>query len=60
MVFFPGTRNLVSSLYSNKANKSGYGQLNILDSAEATTRRLENQSNQGCMTEEMKGFDEML
>jgi hypothetical protein len=51
---------LVSSLYPNEAHNPGYGQLYIFDSAEATTKRLENQSNQGCMVEVMQQLDEML
>jgi hypothetical protein len=38
-------------LYPNKANKPGYG-LHIFDSAEAETKRLDNQSNQGRMAEQ--------
>jgi hypothetical protein len=33
--------NFVSPLYSNEVNKTGHGQLHTLDSAEATTKRLE-------------------
>jgi hypothetical protein len=54
---------LVSLLYSNEANKPGYGQLYIFYSAEAKTKQLENQynqSNQGRMTEVMQRLDEML
>jgi hypothetical protein len=47
-------------LYSNKANKPGYGQVYIFDPAEATTKRLENQSNRGCMAEVMQRLDETL
>jgi hypothetical protein len=36
---------------TNEANKPGYGELRIFDSAEATTKRLEGQTNQGCMGE---------
>jgi hypothetical protein len=32
-------------------NEYGYGQLCFLDSAVATMKRLENQSDQGCMAE---------
>jgi hypothetical protein len=38
---------LVSSEYPNEANKPGYGQLHIFDSAEARTKGLENQSIKG-------------
>jgi hypothetical protein len=52
--------HLVLPLYPNEANKPGYVQLFILESAEATTKRLEKQSNQGCMAEAMQRLDEML
>jgi hypothetical protein len=52
--------HLVSPLYPNESNKPGYGQLYIFDSTEATTKRLENQSNQGCMANVMQQLDEML
>jgi hypothetical protein len=52
--------HLLSQLYLNEANKPEYGQLCIFDSAEATTKRLENQSNQRCMAEVMQQQDEML
>jgi hypothetical protein len=51
---------LVSPLYLNEANKPGYGQRYILDSAEATTKRLENQRNEACAAEVMQRSDEML
>jgi hypothetical protein len=50
---------LVSSLYPNEANKPGYGQFYIFDSAAVTIKRL-NQSNQGCMSEVMLRLDELL
>jgi hypothetical protein len=43
--------HLVLPLYPDETNKPGYGQLYIFDSAEATTKWLENQSSQGCMPE---------
>jgi hypothetical protein len=46
--------HLVSPLYPNEANKPEYGQLYIFDSDEATTKLLENQSNQRCMAEVMQ------
>jgi flagellar biosynthesis GTPase FlhF len=52
--------HLVSPLYPNESNKPGYGQLYIYDSTEATTIRLKNQSNQGCMANVMQQLDEML
>jgi hypothetical protein len=39
---------------------SGDGQLHTVDSAAATTKRLENQSNQECMTVVMQRLDEAL
>jgi hypothetical protein len=54
------TYRLASSLYPNEANKSGYGQLYIYDSAETTTEWSENQYNQRCMAEVMQQFDKML
>jgi hypothetical protein len=38
----------------------GYGQLYIFDSAETTTERTENQSNQRSMSEVTQRFGEML
>jgi hypothetical protein len=38
----------------------GNGQLRIFDSAEATTRQLESQSNQGYMAEIVKRLDNIL
>jgi hypothetical protein len=40
------TYHLLSPLHPNEANKSGHGQLHILDSAEAATKQLENQQKQ--------------
>jgi hypothetical protein len=37
-----------------RQNKSEHGQLQIFYSAGATTKRIENQSNQVCMVEEMQ------
>jgi hypothetical protein len=51
--------HLVSSLYSKEASKPGYGQLYVFDSAEATIKRLKNQSYQGCMAEVMQRMDEI-
>jgi hypothetical protein len=48
--------HLVSPLYPNEVNKPEYGQLHIFDSTEATTKRLENQSNQRGMAEAMRGY----
>jgi hypothetical protein len=39
---------------------SGYGKFYIFDSAEATTKWLQNQSNRGCMAEVMRGLGDML
>jgi hypothetical protein len=52
--------SLVLPLYPNEANKPGYEQVYIADSAEGTKYQLENQSNQGCMTEVKQGTDEIL
>jgi hypothetical protein len=52
--------HLVSSLYPDEANMPGYGQFFIFDSAETTTKRLENQSNSAFMSEVMQRFDELL
>jgi hypothetical protein len=46
--------NLVSPLYPSEEDKPGYGQLYIFDSAEVTTKHLENQSYQGCIAEAMQ------
>jgi hypothetical protein len=43
--------HLVLPLYPDEANKPGFGRLHVFDSAEAKTKRLENQSDQGCMAE---------
>jgi hypothetical protein len=51
---------LVSSLYPNEANKPGYAQLYIFDSAEATREQLENPPSQGRMAELMHRLGEML
>jgi hypothetical protein len=45
--------HLVSPLYPREANRSEHGQLYILNSTEATIKRIENQSNQAWMAEEM-------
>jgi hypothetical protein len=52
--------HLVSQPYSNEANKPGYVQLYIFDSAEPTIKRLENPSNQDSTAEITQRFDEML
>jgi hypothetical protein len=39
--------HLVSPLYSDEANKPGYGQLYIFDPAEATAKRLESDAKIG-------------
>jgi hypothetical protein len=44
---------LNSTLYPNKANKSGYRQIHIFDSAQAITKLLGNEPNKGRMAEEM-------
>jgi hypothetical protein len=49
--------HLVSPLYPKEVNKPGYGQLYIFSSAEAATKELENQSNQGCKAEVMHRFE---
>jgi hypothetical protein len=51
---------LVSPLYPDEANKPGYGQLYIFDSAEATAKWNENQSNRGRMAEVLQGLEETL
>jgi hypothetical protein len=50
----------VSPLYPNGANKPGYGQLHIFDSAEATTKQLEDRQNQVCISKVMQRLDETL
>jgi hypothetical protein len=52
--------HLVSALYPSKANRPGCGQLYIADSAEAKTKQLENQSNQGSMVETKQQLNERL
>jgi hypothetical protein len=52
--------HLVSLIYQNKTNKPGYQQICIFDSAEATTKQSENQTNQECTAEVMQGMDNML
>jgi hypothetical protein len=49
----------VSLLFPNKENKQGYG-LQIFFPAKATTKWLENQSNQGCVAEAMQQLEEIL
>jgi hypothetical protein len=49
--------HLVSPLYPIEANNPVYALLPISGSAEATTKRLEKQSNQGRMAEIMQGRD---
>jgi hypothetical protein len=51
---------LLSQLYPHEASIPGYGQLHTVDSAAATIKRLENQSNQGCMAVVMHRVDEVL
>ncbi|GBN32486.1 hypothetical protein AVEN_89334-1 [Araneus ventricosus] len=50
--------HMVSPLYSNELNKSGYGQLYIFDSSEASNRRIEN--NQACLHSVMEKLDTLL
>jgi hypothetical protein len=45
---------------TSKRDKPGYGQLYIFDSAETTTKRLENESNQVCMAEIMRRLRHLL
>jgi hypothetical protein len=52
--------HLISPLCPNEANKPGYRQFYIFDSAEATTDRLENHSNGECMAEVTQRWTEML
>jgi hypothetical protein len=52
--------HLVAPLCPNEANKPGYGQLYIFNSAEAGTKRLENQLDQGCMSEWLHRLAGML
>jgi hypothetical protein len=49
---------MVHTVFGYASNKPGY-ELYIFDSAEAT-KRLENQSNPGCMAEVMQRLGEML
>jgi hypothetical protein len=56
-MLFPDTQAdlpLGSPLYTNKANKPGYGQPYIFGCAKATIKWPENQSNQGCMAKVMQ------
>ncbi|GBM32040.1 hypothetical protein AVEN_127379-1 [Araneus ventricosus] len=50
--------HMVSPLYSNEGNKSGYVQLYIFYSSEASNRRMEN--NQDCLHSAMKKLDALL
>jgi hypothetical protein len=52
--------HLALLLYPNEVIMLGYGQLYILYFAEATTKRLENLSNQRYMAELMQRFDGIL
>jgi hypothetical protein len=52
--------HLVSPIYPNEENTPGYWNLYIFYSAEATTKALENQSNQGYVVEVMQRLDKML
>jgi hypothetical protein len=54
------TYHLVSELYPNEANKSGYRRPYIWDSAEGTTKRLKNKSSQLCVTQIVGQLDETL
>jgi hypothetical protein len=51
---------LISPLSPNQADKPGCGKFNILDSAEATKNRLENQSYGESMAEVTHQWDEVL
>jgi hypothetical protein len=42
------------------ARKPEYRQIYVFEFAEATTKQLENQSNQGCIPEVMQQLDKML
>jgi hypothetical protein len=53
------TYHFVSPLHPNQANTPGHG-LYIFDSAEATTKRIKNKSNQGCLAEVMQRLNDML
>jgi hypothetical protein len=46
--------HLFSLLYPNMANMQGHVEVFIFDSAEATTKQLEHQPNQGCMANVMQ------
>ncbi|GBM62862.1 hypothetical protein AVEN_38394-1 [Araneus ventricosus] len=50
--------HMVSPLYSNELNKSGYGRLYIFDSIEASNRRIEN--NQACLHSVMEKLGALL
>jgi hypothetical protein len=53
-------RYIISSpLYTKETNRPGYEQL-YFDSADATTKRLKTQSNQGFMADQLQRLDEML
>lgn len=52
--------SLASVVCQNKVNKMGHGQFCIFDSAEATMKRLQQQSNEVCMAGIMQRLGEML
>jgi hypothetical protein len=47
-------------LYPYETNESVYGEFHIFDSAEATAKQLENQSEKECMAEVIQPSNEML
>jgi hypothetical protein len=51
---------LTPLLYPNKAHESEFGQLYAFDFAEAATKLLENQSDQGYMVEVMQRLGKLL